>query len=145
MAAIAGLGSFGLHHMVITDVGCAGRFGSPVTGAELPIATTGLRERCLYYYDGSCRACIAGCPVGALGSRAGFDRQSCWERCLKSGTMLGYLGPAEVCGKCAVGRCAFESPVWAFPRAEKGTYKVAWRQAVKPVPGSCLFPSHMWV
>ncbi len=27
-AAIAGLGSFGLHRMLITDAGCAGRCGS---------------------------------------------------------------------------------------------------------------------
>jgi epoxyqueuosine reductase QueG len=34
VAVIAGLGSFGLHRMVITDAGCAGRFGSPVIAAE---------------------------------------------------------------------------------------------------------------
>jgi len=31
VAVIAGLGSFGLHQMVITDAGCAGRFGSLMT------------------------------------------------------------------------------------------------------------------
>jgi len=76
VAVIAGLDSFGLHQMVITDAGCAGRGGSLVTDAQLPGAATGLRERCL-----------------------------------EASTSLGHLGPAEVCGKCAVGPCAFQSPV----------------------------------
>jgi epoxyqueuosine reductase len=35
VAVIAGLGSFGLHHLVITDAGCAGRSGSLVVDAGL--------------------------------------------------------------------------------------------------------------
>lgn len=35
-AAIAGLGTFGLHRMLITDAGCAGRCGSLVIDAEVP-------------------------------------------------------------------------------------------------------------
>ena len=37
IAVLAGIGSFGLHHLLITDAGCAGRFGSLVLDAELPI------------------------------------------------------------------------------------------------------------
>jgi epoxyqueuosine reductase QueG len=36
VAMIAGLGSFGLHHMLIIDAGCAGHFRSVVTDVELP-------------------------------------------------------------------------------------------------------------
>ncbi len=46
VAVIAGLGSFGLHQMVITDAGCAGRFGSLVLDAELPASQLQVRERC---------------------------------------------------------------------------------------------------
>ena len=57
VAVIAGLGSFGLHHMVITEAGCAGRLGSLVMDADLPIPPVEARERCLYWVDGSCLEC----------------------------------------------------------------------------------------
>jgi epoxyqueuosine reductase QueG len=111
VAVIAGLGSFGLHHMVITDAGCAGRFGSVVTDAELPPTSAGHRERCLHFSDGSCRVCVARCPADALSETGGIDKQRCWARCLEVGREFKHLGPSEVCRKCAVGPCSFESPV----------------------------------
>jgi len=54
IAVIAGLGSFGLHQLVITDAGCAGRFGSLVMDAEVPIVKAVPKERCLFFVDGSC-------------------------------------------------------------------------------------------
>jgi epoxyqueuosine reductase QueG len=111
VAVIAGLGSFGLHHMIITDAGCAGRFGSLVTDACLPTTETRSQERCLYFYDGSCRACIVRCPVDALTETKGIDRQRCYARCLEVNEQFGHLGPAEVCGKCAIGPCSFTSSV----------------------------------
>jgi epoxyqueuosine reductase QueG len=110
VAAIAGLGSFGLHRMVITDAGCAGRFGSLVTDAELP-AGTSKKERCLFFYDGSCFECVERCPTGALQEEGEIDRQKCWNRCLAVGKQYEALGQAESCGKCAIGVCAFESAV----------------------------------
>lgn len=110
VAVIAGLGSFGLHHMVITDAGCAGRFGSVVTDLDLPSTSTAQKKRCLYFHDGSCRACIARCPIDALSETGGLDRQGCWSRCLRVGSTFRHLGPCEVCGKCAMGPCSFESP-----------------------------------
>ena len=111
VAVIAGLGSFGLHHMVITDAGCAGRFGSVVTDAPLPSTSSGHKERCLYFYDGSCRSCITRCPVGALNELKGIDKQRCWSRCLEVAEFFSHLGSCEVCGKCAIGPCAFQSAV----------------------------------
>lgn len=108
VAVIAGLGSFGLHHMVITDVGCAGRFGSLVIDAELLVISAEPRDRCLYFRDGSCLACIARCPVGAL-TEEGVDKQRCWKRCLEVAAEYEHVGKAEVCGKCAIGPCSFES------------------------------------
>ena len=46
VAVIAGLGSFGLHQMVITDAGCAGRFGSMVLDAEIPVEPVEPAVRC---------------------------------------------------------------------------------------------------
>jgi epoxyqueuosine reductase QueG len=111
VAVIAGLGSFGLHQMVITDAGCAGRFGSVVTDAGLPPTSAGHIERCLHFHDGSCRACLARCPIDALSETGGIDKQRCWARCLEVGREFKHLGPSEVCGKCAIGPCSFESPV----------------------------------
>ena len=112
-AVISGLGSFGLHQMVITDAGCAGRLGSLVTGARLPTSSPELRERCLYFHDGSCRQCARLCPLDALSPEDPFNRRVCWERCSDVALRFTHLGKAKICGKCVVGPCAFESPVTA--------------------------------
>jgi epoxyqueuosine reductase len=113
VAAIAGLGSFGWHHMLITDSGCAGRCGSLVVDAVLePTATPGspVVERCLHYQGGECLECVARCPVGAL-SGEGLDKHLCHQRCLKVAKSFGDLGLVEVCGKCATARCALRPGV----------------------------------
>jgi epoxyqueuosine reductase len=118
IAVIAGLGSFGLHHMVITDSGCAGRFGSLVVDADLPITPTEPKERCLYFHDGSCLECILRCPVDALDEisqhphRNGrINKQRCYRRLLSVAKEYQHLALADVCGKCAIGPCSFESAV----------------------------------
>ena len=111
VAVIAGLGSFGLHQMVITDSGCAGRFGSLVLDAELPVTCGEPQERCLYYQDGSCLECVQRCPAEALDATLPFDRQGCYERLLGVAKMYEELGQADVCGKCAIGPCSFEAAI----------------------------------
>lgn len=113
VAAIAGLGSFGLHHMLITDAGCAGRFGSLVLDAALEATSapgTLARDRCRYFHDGKCTACVQRCPVGAL-TEDGLDKRRCYERLLQVADGFRDLGVVDVCGKCATGPCAFESAV----------------------------------
>jgi len=110
-AVISGLGSFGLHQMVITDAGCAGRLGSLVTSARLPVSSVEPRERCLYFYDGSCTSCMQRCPLDALSVNDTFDRWACWGRCREVADQFLHLGTVKACGKCVVGPCAFESPV----------------------------------
>jgi epoxyqueuosine reductase len=111
VAIIAGLGSFGLHHMVITDAGCAGRFGSLVLDAELPIVQAEAKERCLYLQEGSCLECVSRCPVDALDVDAPMDKHRCHARLLRIAEEHRDLGLADVCGKCAIGPCSFESAV----------------------------------
>jgi epoxyqueuosine reductase len=112
VAVVTGLGSFGLHHMVITDAGCAGRLGSLVLDAELPKRGVPGEERCLYFYDESCQACVTRCPAGALDAGTGtLDKQRCWQRCLRVAKVYEALGSADVCGKCVIGPCAFASAV----------------------------------
>jgi epoxyqueuosine reductase len=105
VAAIAGLGSFGLHHMLITPAGCAGRCGTVVLDAELEATPKVEEEYCLYRDDGSCLACVEGCPVGAL-TEAGLDRAACYQHLRQVDRFYPDLTPGDCCGKCALGPCA---------------------------------------
>jgi epoxyqueuosine reductase QueG len=111
VAFIAGLGSFGLHQMIITDAGCAGRFGSLILDAELPASEFENRQRCAYYHDQSCLECAMCCPVSAIDPDEPLDKQSCWQRCQQIADEFKDVGLAEVCGKCAIGPCSFISAV----------------------------------
>jgi epoxyqueuosine reductase QueG len=113
LAVMAGIGSFGLHQLVITDAGCTGRFGSLVVDIDLPIHKPPHKERCLYYANGDCLDCVLACPVAALDEDEPFDRRACWNQCLKNGDLfLDIADDVHVCGKCAVmGPCALESAV----------------------------------
>jgi epoxyqueuosine reductase QueG len=111
VAVIAGLGSFGLHQMVITDAGCAGRFGSVVLDAGIPFREAEPRVRCLGLYDGSCLECVARCPVSALSADIPLDKQRCDQHLHDFGRAYEDLGLVDVCGKCAIGPCSFSSAV----------------------------------
>ena len=119
VARIAGIGSFGLNKMLITDAGCAGRFGSIIIDASTTPTPKSKIERCLYLADKSCVACVERCPNHAL-TIAGLDKHKCYQRCLEADKAYSYLaqtrgllGPFDVCGKCSVGPCALENPVKA--------------------------------
>ncbi len=99
VAWIAGHGSFGLNNMLISDVGCVGRYYSIVTDLEAKPDSRVLEERCLYKKSGACGRCTRRCPTGALSVQA-FDRRLCLELCEKNEAL--YPG-ADICGKCVVG------------------------------------------
>ncbi len=106
VAYICGLGSFGLHQMLITSVGCAGRIGSILIDSLItPSEKADLHRYCGYYQDGSCNWCLEVCPVSAL-TRERFDRQRCYKQLLKVNKFYSDLDLCDVCGKCAVGPCA---------------------------------------
>lgn len=111
VGVIAGIGSLGVHHMVITDAGCAGRYGSIVLDADLPMTPAQPRERCLYFHDRSCLECVMRCPVGALDADRPIDKQLCWRRCQEVAAGFEDLDQPDICGKCAIGPCSFESAV----------------------------------
>jgi epoxyqueuosine reductase QueG len=97
--------------MVITNSGCAGRFGSLVIGADLPPTPVEPTERCLYFHDGSCLDCVLRCPVNALDESGDIDKQRCHRRLLSVAQEYKHLALADGCGKCAIGPCSFESAV----------------------------------
>lgn len=111
IAVLAGIGSFGLHHLIITDAGCAGRFGSLVIDADLPINKPEPKERCEFYVDGPCMECVFNCPVNALDEDGTIDKQACWVRCQENDAQFPQFEAVQVCGKCAVGPCALGSAV----------------------------------
>jgi epoxyqueuosine reductase QueG len=110
VAVIAGLGTFGLHHMVITETGCAGRFGSLVTDAVVAPGPRSVRQYCAHFRGETCKDCVSRCPIGALSGDGKINTKICWDRCSAVADRIGGEQRAEVCGKCAVGRCALESP-----------------------------------
>jgi len=109
-AVVAGIGSFGVHHLVITDAGCAGRLGSLVVDAVWPRSSGAVTERCAHRRDGGCLECVRRCPVGALRPDGAMDKARCWAMCQAAAKALSGLPGAHVCGKCAAGACAFMVP-----------------------------------
>lgn len=109
VAYLCGLGTFGLHHMLITPSGCAGRLGSLVVSADLPQTPPPGQEFCLYRREKRCAACVSLCPTGAL-SAEGLDKQKCYRRLLEVDAFYSDLGLCDVCGKCATGPCALGVP-----------------------------------
>jgi epoxyqueuosine reductase QueG len=113
---LVNLGRFGVHNMLITPKGCAGRLGSLVTEAQIgerPLIATA--EACLLKAGKDCGKCIQACPVEALAEND-FDRRGCWNRLNENRDTMDYLSDlpesTHVCGKCAAMMpCSFLNPV----------------------------------
>jgi len=106
---IAGMGTFGLNNMLITERGCGGRFNSFVTDAPLEPDSRPLGEFCLFKRGGKCKACVERCPVGAL-RVDGFDRYICYKHCREMDLYFGDLPKTDICGKCITYPCALGIP-----------------------------------
>ncbi|GAB6153925.1 epoxyqueuosine reductase [Desulfosporosinus burensis] len=105
MAYVAGLGTFGLNHLLITSAGCAGRCGSMVISAEITPSPRPATENCLYIRDSKCQFCVNNCPTGAL-TLQGLDKHTCYAHLLEVDKQFPDLGLCDICGKCSVGPCA---------------------------------------
>lgn len=123
-AYAAGLGTFGLNNMLITEKGCAGRVNTVVTNLDVKAGEPKKDEACLYKRNGTCGLCVSRCPSGAL-TKTGFDRHRCFEQCLENAGVYTEFGNSyaskvgeeaadsgsEVCGKCLVGLpCTYKIP-----------------------------------
>ncbi len=110
VAYIAGLGTFGINNMLITEKGCCGRLGNIVTDIQLEADKIIEGEYCFYKHNGSCSVCVDRCVNGAL-TMEGFDRFKCFEMLTENEEKYEYLGEASVCGKCLVELpCSFKNP-----------------------------------
>jgi len=102
-AYIAGLGTFGINNMLITEYGCCGRLGSIIINCELSeyIKTETPKEKCLNKINGSCGICRRRCVTDSF-SDNNFDRYKCYKQCLENAEYHKNTGYADVCGKCLV-------------------------------------------
>jgi len=110
VAYIAGMGTFGLNRMLITEKGCCGRMASVITTAKIPRTLRTNRENCAYFRTGGCRVCVKNCEAGAL-SEKGFDRRLCWSVLNKNDEKLAGAGKKLVCGQCVRNTPCMFSPV----------------------------------
>ena len=108
-AYLAGLGTFGLSDGLITEVGKAVRITSLIVDAPLEVSKMPYdnhHQWCLYYHDGSCKACINRCPTDAI-SLEGHDKNLCADY---EDYFLEHYWPEDIdrgdykigCGLCQV-------------------------------------------
>ncbi len=107
VAYLCGLGTFGINCMLITSLGCAGRIGSFVIDQPCPPGDILTKEHCAHKAKGICAECVKTCPTGAL-SMKGFNRHRCYNYLQKIDAHFDDLDTCDVCGKCAVQRCALK-------------------------------------
>jgi len=121
IAYAAGLGTFSLSDGFITERGIAHRCGSVVTDLVLPITPRTAKtpfSNCLFYVDGSCKACISRCPAGAI-TEQGHDKIRCREYQHKELHYLlkEYKVGVAGCGLCQTNvPCEFRNPVKQKPK-----------------------------
>lgn len=124
-ARIAGVGRFGLNHLLITERGCAGRISSIVVDSAVHDTRSargeggGEEPYCGFLAGERCNTCIRLCPASAI-SGEGLDKSKCNDHCRRVGKYLnterGFPGTLAICGKCATGPCAFR-PFSGRPRS----------------------------
>jgi len=107
-AYASGLGTFGVHHMLITKAGCAGRFGTLLISAEVTPTPRPKEEFCRYKKGEKCLVCVDRCPAGALNAR-GLDKEKCFRLLQENAKAFPELNNQYACGKCATGPCALRS------------------------------------
>jgi len=96
IAYICGLGTFGLSKGIITSRGMAGRLGSIITNAEIPVTPRPYQN--LYDYCAHCGSCIHRCPVNAI-TLDGKKHLPCSDFLDDTKTRFA---PHYGCGKCQV-------------------------------------------
>ena len=96
-AFAAGLGTFGLSRNIITRLGAAGRLGSIITDAPLPVTPREYSEP--YEWCSRCGACAPRCPVQAIAPGEIKRQLPCFNWLNETGVRFA---PRYGCGKCQV-------------------------------------------
>ncbi len=110
VAYLAGLGTFGVHTLIITEKGCCGRLGSIVTQAEFECGEPMDGELCLQKRGIDCLKCVERCVFNAL-RPDGLDKRRCYDVLLENDRYHSDLPLTDVCGKCCCGvPCDLRAP-----------------------------------
>jgi epoxyqueuosine reductase QueG len=112
---IAGIGTFGINNMFITEEGCCGRMGSVVTNMILTPTQRKEQENCLYKYNGSCKKCVGNCVVNAITTEKGYpfvDKKRCNNQIYNDNIPEYSIGLGDACGKCMCNvPCSSKNPI----------------------------------
>ncbi len=124
VAYIAGVGTFGINNMLITERGCCGRIGSVITTMPLEATETLKGENCLYKHNSSCAQCVKRCVASAISIEEGYpyvNRVACNEQ-VYDGLVPEYdIGPGDACGKCMCQvPCTMKNPCAKFQKFSEG-------------------------
>jgi len=125
MAYAAGLGTFGMHDLLITEKGCAHRTGSFVVNLKLTPTrrrSDDIHAHCLQYQGKPCLQCAKRCPVNAITARNAHDKEACSQRVAKSLLFCNKKYHIFIygCGLCATGvPCESEIPNFSQEKAKK--------------------------
>lgn len=115
VAYIAGIGTFGINNMIITEKGCCGRMGSIITNMPLKPTERKQQENCLYKYNGTCKKCVDYCVVDAISVESGYpfvDREKCNNQIYDDNIPQYSIGMGDACGKCMCNMpCSLINPV----------------------------------
>ena len=103
-AVIAGIGTFGLNHLLITKRGCLGRMNSLVTDAYIPPTKRTDHQYCLFYQTGKCKVCTMNCPSGAISPDGTIDKKRC-DAYLEGKNIHDWQ---QGCPQCSLGPCALK-------------------------------------
>ncbi|MEG1641479.1 MAG: hypothetical protein RR272_00055 [Synergistaceae bacterium] len=113
VAYIAGIGTFGIHNLLITESGCCGRIGNVITTIKLQPTQRDEKEKCLYKRNGTCKACVKKCVANAITTENGYpyvDRHLC-DKQIDKLIQHYQKGDGDACGKCSCGvPCSTTNP-----------------------------------
>lgn len=103
VACIAGIGTFGINNMLITEMGCCGRIGSIITNMPLIPTVRHKQENCIYKFNGTCKKCVDRCVAHAISVVNGkpfVDRERCNNQIYNDSIPQYEIGVGDACGKC---------------------------------------------
>lgn len=112
VAFVAGHGTFSLSDGMITRWGKAVRFGSVVSRIDLPATKRVYGDDhhawCLWYAKGTCGACVKRCPIDAITTSEGHDKQACCSYIRE--TTAPYVNKTYGTGTTPCGLCQVKIP-----------------------------------
>jgi ferredoxin len=116
LAFAAGLGSFGMSDLFISERGTSHRCGA--VAVALPLKpdrdqAPHYQHHCLHHQTGGCLECAGRCPVGAI-SKEGHDKNRCGKNVVSSWPRNQLKHEINIygCGLCSTGTpCSQQSPV----------------------------------